>query len=351
MLKRSNFRQPVYTKLAQKRRKVVEELLAGHQPVLEGDENDKGMYDRQSRRRNSHKVADVHAAPCRLGDINAVAAGATCRPKSRLAGLPLYGDVESAPPLPIMLGRAGVTVPDLARCMVPEDALGMKRSQRPLQVMCILSRKVAPDHGGKIAIHRDTPACRARARRYIITLISYQNTDIMIKPLKAKPLKAKPFRPRAPAAAAPIPLVGEGKRGASGHLAYLLRQASAAVRLKLERSFAEFDVTLPQFSVLTMIAAYQPVSGADLARLTLLTPQTINVITRNLAKRGAITKQPDAIHGRIIRLQITDVGRRLLRSCKSRSDRIGAGLTTTLSAAEERIVRGWLIEVAKDMSD
>jgi DNA-binding MarR family transcriptional regulator len=163
--------------------------------------------------------------------------------------------------------------------------------------------------------------------------------------------KVKPAEATAPSAAAPVPRVGEGKRGAAGHLPYLLRQASAAVRLKLERSFAEFDVTLPQFSVLTMIATYQPVSGADLARLTLLTPQTVNVITRNLAKRGAITKQPDAIHGRIIRLQMTDVGRRLLKGCKFRSDRIGAGLTTSLSAAEERVVRGWLIEVAKNLSD
>jgi DNA-binding MarR family transcriptional regulator len=57
-------------------------------------------------------------------------------------------------------------------------------------------------------------------------------------------------------------------------LAYLLRQANAAVRLKLERSFAEFDITLPQFAILTMFAAYPPLSGADLARLTFLTPQT-----------------------------------------------------------------------------
>jgi DNA-binding MarR family transcriptional regulator len=161
----------------------------------------------------------------------------------------------------------------------------------------------------------------------------------------------KRLNPAASSVAAPTPRVGEGKRGTSGHLAYLLRQASAAVRLKLERSFAEFDMTLPQFSALTMIAAYQPLSGADLARLTLLTPQTINVITRNLVKRGAITRQPDATHGRIIRLQMTDVGRHLLRSCKSRSDRIEASLTTSLSPADERVVRAWLIQVAKDLNE
>jgi DNA-binding MarR family transcriptional regulator len=177
-------------------------------------------------------------------------------------------------------------------------------------------------------------------------LISYQNTEIMVKPLRVEPV-----RPAAPSAAAPVPLVGEGKRGALGHLAYLLRQASAAVRLKHERAFAELDVTLPQFSVLTMIAAYQSVSGADLARLTFLTPQTVNVITRNLVKRGAIMRQPDAMHGRIIRLQITELGRRLLKTCRSRADRIEAGLTTALSPSQERVVRDWLIDIAKELNE
>ncbi len=88
----------------------------------------------------------------------------------------------------------------------------------------------------------------------------------------------------SPAGSARIPAPGEGKRGASGHLAYLLRQANAAVRLKLERAFADTDITLPQFAVLTMMASYPPLSGADLARLTLLTPQTVNVIVRNLVQ-------------------------------------------------------------------
>ena len=46
-------------------------------------------------------------------------------------------------------------------------------------------------------------------------------------------------------------------------------------------------MTLPQFSVLTMLAAYPGASGAALARLellTLLTPQTMSVIVANLEK-------------------------------------------------------------------
>ena len=49
------------------------------------------------------------------------------------------------------------------------------------------------------------------------------------------------------------PPPGEGKRGEQGYLAYLLRQAQAATRLRMERALADLGVTPPQFVVLTML--------------------------------------------------------------------------------------------------
>ncbi len=51
-----------------------------------------------------------------------------------------------------------------------------------------------------------------------------------------------------PSAMASVPRIGEGKRGEAGHLGYLLRQASAAHRLKMERALADLAVTPPQFA-------------------------------------------------------------------------------------------------------
>jgi hypothetical protein len=59
------------------------------------------------------------------------------------------------------------------------------------------------------------------------------------------------------ASAVSIPKPGEGKRGESGHLAYLLRQAAGAVRLRFERNLADLGVTSPQFLVLTMLDSYR----------------------------------------------------------------------------------------------
>ena len=139
-----------------------------------------------------------------------------------------------------------------------------------------------------------------------------------------------------------IPRPGEGKRGPEGYLGYLLRQASVALRTAMDRALADHGVTTPQFAVLTMIAAYPGASGADLARLTFLTPQTINVIVRNLERDGAIAKSAHATHGRILRLQATAKGLALLKLCRARIRTVEAAMARSLPPEEERAVRRWL---------
>jgi DNA-binding MarR family transcriptional regulator len=146
-----------------------------------------------------------------------------------------------------------------------------------------------------------------------------------------------------------LPAPGEAKRGSDGYLTYLLRQASAAVRLSMERELADLAVTPPQFSALTMLLAYGELSNAELARLTLQTPQTANVIIGNLERRGLVVKRPDDSNGRILRLVITADGKRLAEKCKVRADRIEALLQGQLKPAGERAVREWLAALARDL--
>lgn len=143
-----------------------------------------------------------------------------------------------------------------------------------------------------------------------------------------------------------IPAPGEGKRGESGYLAYLLRQASAANRLRMERALADLGVTLPQFFVLTMLGAYPGASGADVARLALLTPQTVSVIMGNLEKMGAIARQPHPVHGRIQTIALTDAGTALLAQCKVRASAVDRELRAGLTPDEEQVVRRWLVSLA-----
>ncbi|MBL8384554.1 MAG: MarR family transcriptional regulator [Burkholderiales bacterium] len=143
-----------------------------------------------------------------------------------------------------------------------------------------------------------------------------------------------------------LPRAGQGMRGADGHLGYLLRQAGTALRRRMELALADLAVTPPQFTVMTMLAAYPGASGADVARLALLTPQTLTVIVANLERAGLVARQADAAHGRIRRIALTAAGERLLRACRARVAGIEREMAAGLSAAEERAVRRWLARVA-----
>jgi DNA-binding MarR family transcriptional regulator len=151
------------------------------------------------------------------------------------------------------------------------------------------------------------------------------------------------------AAAVRPPLPGQGKRGEGGYLGYLLRQAQAAARLTLERALDEFGVTVPQFVVLTMLKAYPGLSGADLARVALLTPQTVGVIIRNLERDRAIRKTPHPVHGRVLQWSLTPRGLNLLEKCRRQALALERRLSAGLSGAAEATVRRWLAKIAADL--
>lgn len=148
-----------------------------------------------------------------------------------------------------------------------------------------------------------------------------------------------------------VPLPGEAKRGRDGHIAYLLRQASHALRLRMERALAGVDLTPPQFSVMTMIAAYPGCSGADLARLTLLTPQTVSFIVARLLDAGLAERSVSPDHGRIRPLALSETGLTALAAAKARVDVIEQEMLAGLSAADGAMIRKWLIGIARDGLD
>src|SRR5262249_27497944 len=148
--------------------------------------------------------------------------------------------------------------------------------------------------------------------------------------------------PRVPPGTAILPPPpGQGKRGEQGYLAYLLRQAQAATRLSMERSLTSLGVTPPQFVVLPMLRAYPGLSGADLARVALLTPQTVGVIIRNLERDGAIAKTPHPLHGRVLQWTLTRRGRRLLEKCRRHAQALERRVAAGPEAKTPGAARPW----------
>ncbi|WIM13092.1 MAG: hypothetical protein OJF58_004058 [Enhydrobacter sp.] len=134
--------------LAQQRREVIMETLAGHQSVAEGYRDQKGLDDRPVRRGEAEETADMAAVPCRFGEV-AVIVG----PVAALAWAALDLDIEGGPPLPIVGGGACPAVPGLAGGEVVETAFGVKSGQRGLEVMGVLGRELATEQVSKGLVH------------------------------------------------------------------------------------------------------------------------------------------------------------------------------------------------------
>ena len=145
----------------------------------------------------------------------------------------------------------------------------------------------------------------------------------------------------------PIPAIGEGKRGQAGHLGYLLRQAANGQRRRMDQALAAVGLTHPQFLVLTMVRAYPGCSNADIARLTMLTPQTVHAMITVLLHKGLISRQPNPVHGRILNIELTNAGRELLGRGRARALAVESDLQGALKDAEMVIVRRWLVSVAR----
>jgi DNA-binding MarR family transcriptional regulator len=143
-----------------------------------------------------------------------------------------------------------------------------------------------------------------------------------------------------------IPKLGEQQRGPSGHIAYLLRQAQASVRHGLDQALAQTGLTSPQFLVLNLLNAYPEATGAELARVAQLTPQTMNLIIRKLELEECLTRSESEVHGRKLGLLMTRYGKLKLAQCKRLADEVETRILAHLDPKTEQIARDWLTAVA-----
>jgi DNA-binding MarR family transcriptional regulator len=143
-----------------------------------------------------------------------------------------------------------------------------------------------------------------------------------------------------------IPVAGEAKRGTEGHIGYLLRQASGAMRLAMDAGLSQAGLTTPQFLILNLLNAYPGASGAELARIALLTPQTVNLIVRKLERDALIERTDHETHGRVMRLTLTSKGLKSLSQCKRLADNVERQLIDLMEKDTEAALRRWLVDVA-----
>ena len=97
-------------------------------------------------------------------------------------------------------------------------------------------------------------------------------------------------------------------------LVYLVGRVSQGVRRELRRRLEPFGLSVPELTALSVLQRRPGLSNAQLARRSMITPQSMNDVVAALERRGLMERRGDPAHRGILRARLTPAGRRLLRA-------------------------------------
>lgn len=124
-----------------------------------------------------------------------------------------------------------------------------------------------------------------------------------------------------------------------GHLVKSLEQELSSAKDAVLRPLG---LTVPQYQALLVVADEPGISGAELARRCLVTPQTMTTVLGNLTAKGLIERRSVPGQGRAMETSITTAGKRLLTRADKRVLEVEEQLTSALPARDQAALRKML---------
>ena len=90
---------------------------------------------------------------------------------------------------------------------------------------------------------------------------------------------------------------------------WLLKQAFHFSLTSINEAISSHGVTTAQIGLMRQLANEPGLSGAELARRLLISPQGTQLALSALERRGLVERKQDPQHGRILQAYLTDEGR------------------------------------------
>lgn len=126
---------------------------------------------------------------------------------------------------------------------------------------------------------------------------------------------------------------------AEPRLSYMFGRLDRLLRRRLAAAVEPAGLTLPAYTVLSVLRAQPGLSNAQLARRSLVTPQSMNEVLAALAALGYIRRRAEPGHGRVIRTELTRAGSRALERGDRAVDEVERELLAGFDAGEVASLR------------
>ncbi|MGQ0838314.1 MarR family winged helix-turn-helix transcriptional regulator [Actinokineospora sp.] len=115
-----------------------------------------------------------------------------------------------------------------------------------------------------------------------------------------------------------------------------IRGADHALSTETAALLREIDLSVRQYSTMLILADSPGMSGAHLARVCLVTPQSMAAILAKLSSRNLIERAPSQVHERVLLARLSDEGWTLLRKAEALTKSANELLTSTLRPNERK---------------
>lgn len=132
------------------------------------------------------------------------------------------------------------------------------------------------------------------------------------------------------------PSRGKVPDGKEEHLGYLLKRLQHSIRQAIDERMrlAHVGLSFAHIATLFAINHHPGISGARIAKATMVTAQTINTILRRLEGEGSLERKPHPENRRVDCWYITDAGRTQMLKARAAADPVWENMLAPLGAHE-----------------
>lgn len=126
-----------------------------------------------------------------------------------------------------------------------------------------------------------------------------------------------------------------------------LKQAWYFALTAVNDAVSQHGVSTAQIGVLRQLANEPGLSGAELARRMLITPQGVQLALKALEQRGLVERKTDPQHARILKAYLTAEGRRVAAAVVGDAIAAHEAVFGVLTPDEQRTLRDLLARVVE----
>ncbi|HEY3766705.1 MAG TPA: MarR family transcriptional regulator [Gaiellales bacterium] len=126
-------------------------------------------------------------------------------------------------------------------------------------------------------------------------------------------------------------------------LSYVIGRLDHVLRRRIAEVVEPHGLTVSQYTAMSVMRSRPGISNAQLARRTLITPQSMNEVVAQLEGQKLVRRTPDPGHPRAINTDLTARGEHVLTACDTDVDALEEDLLAGLHVSEVEQLQEMLV--------